>query len=520
MAKARLSMRKIRQVLRLRWELGLSARKVAQSLSVGHSTVLEYEGRARRAGLTWPLDPKTDDAELERLLYPPPEPRSVVRPIPNWAEVWRELRGHKGVTLQLLWLEYKNEHPHGYQYSQYCERYRRWRDRVDVVMRQSYRAGEKCFCDWAGIGVEIVDAATGEIREAPVFVGALGASNYFYVEATEDKTLKSWIGVHIGMLEYFGGSVELLVPDNEKTAATEADYYEPVLNETYHEMAAHYGASVLPTRPRHPRDKSKVETSVQIAERWILAPLRHQTFFSVQEANQAIWALLEEALDRPFQALPGTRRELFETLERPALRPLPTRRYEIGYWKKVTAGIDYHVKVADHFYSVPYQLARKRMEARYTATTVEVFYGGRRVAAHMRSYKKGGFTTIAEHMPAAHRRHMEWSPDRLVRWGSKIGEQTARMVSGLMETRPHPEQGYRSCLGLLKLERRYGAQRLEAACQRALKAGACSYRSVNSILKTGLDRQQEGEPTQLALPATHGNLRGAEYYFSQGEDPC
>ena len=285
-------------------------------------------------------------------------------------------------------------------------------------------------------------------------------------------------------------------------------------------MAAHYGASVLPARPYHPRDKAKVETSVQIAERWILAPLRKQTFFSVQEANEAIWALLEEVLDRPFQTLPGTRRELFETLEKPALGPLPARRYEIGYWKKVKAGIDYHVKVADHFYSVPYQLAGKKMEAHYTATTVEVLYSGRRVAAHVRSYRMGGFTTIPEHMPDAHRRHMEWSPERLVQWGSKIGKQTARMVRQLMESRPHPEQGYRSCLGLLKLERKYGAKRLEAACARALKNGACSYRSVNSILKTGLDRQQEGEPIRLELPAVHANLRGADYYQTQGEKPC
>lgn len=520
MAQARLSMRKIRQMLRLRWEVGLSARKVAQSLSVSHTTVLECEARARRAGLTWPLEEKIDDAELERLLYPPSEPRSLVRPIPDWAEVWRELRSHKGVTLQLLWLEYKDEHPHGFQYSQYCERFRRWRNQVDVVMRQTYRAGEKCFCDWAGIGVEIVDPATGEIWEAPVFVGTLGASNYFYVEAAEDRKLKSWIEVHIQMLEFFGGVVELLIPDNEKTAATKAGYYEPLLNETYNEMAAHYGASVLPARPYHPRDKAKVETSVQIAERWILAPLRKQTFFSVQEANEAIWALLEEALDRPFQALPGTRRELFETLEKPALRPLPARRYEIGYWKKVKAGIDYHVKVADHFYSVPYQLAGKKMEAHYTATTVEVLYSGRRVAVHVRSYRMGGFTAIPEHMPDAHRRHMEWSPERLVQWGSKIGKQTARMVRQLMESRPHPEQGYRSCLGLLKLERKYGAKRLEAACERALKNGACSYRSVNSILKTGLDRQQEGEPIRLELPATHANLRGADYYQTQGEKPC
>lgn len=513
-------MRKIRQVLRLRWELGLSARQVARSLSISHSTVLEFEGRARRAGLRWPLEPKIDDAGLERLLYPPPEPRSVPRPIPDWPKAWKELRSHKGVTLQLLWLEYKEEHPHGYQYSQYCELFRRWRDRVDVVMRQTYRAGEKCFCDWAGIGVQIVDAISGESWIAPVFVGTLGASNHFYVEATEDKKLDAWIGVHIRMLEFFGGSVEVLVPDNEKTATIEADYYEPVLNETYQEMAAHYGASVLPARPYHPRDKAKAETGVQVVERWVLAPLRKQTFFSVEEANQAIWALLEQVLDRPFQALPGTRRELFETLDRPALRPLPSRRYEIGYWKKVTAGIDYHVKVADHHYSVPYQLARKKLEARYTAATVEVFHSGRRVAAHQRSCKKGGYTTLPEHMPDAHRRHMEWSPDRLVRWGTKIGEQTARMVRQLMESRPHPEQGYRSCLGLLKLERTYGAERLEAACGRALQTGACSCRSVKSILKTGLDQQHQVESACLELPTTHNNLRGAGYYQQQGEDRC
>jgi transposase len=512
-AQKRLSMRKIREALRQRHELGRSHREIARSLSVSHSTVREYMRRAEEAGVSWPVPADWDDERLESALFPRPAPSTVARPEPDWSWVHRELGRHKGVTLQLLWLEYKEVHPDGYQYSRFCERYGEWRKRLDVTIRQPYRGGEKAFVDYAGPTVPIVDRATGEIREAPVFVAALGASSYTFVDLTWTRSLPDWIGSHIRMFESWGGVVELLIPDNEKAGVKEACYYEPDVNRTYHDLATHYGTTVLPARPRMPRDKAKAEAAVQNVERRVLAPLRDQTFFSLTEARRAIAPLVEALNDRPFAKLEGSRRSLFEELDRPALRPLPATRFEYCEWSKARVNIDYHIQVQYHFYSVPHELTRQQVEVRRTASTVEVFRSGRRVAAHVRSFRKGGYTTDPGHMPAAHRAHLEWSPSRLVRWAATVGPETARFVEELLESRPHPEHGYRSCLGLMRLARSHPAERMEAACRRALAYKTLSYRSIQSILSTGVDQlaiELEAEP--IRLPSEHVHLRGADYY--------
>jgi transposase len=421
------------------------------------------------------------------------------------------------VTLQLLWLEYKANHPDGLQYSQFCQLYRDWRRGLDRVLRQEHKAGEKVFVDYAGQTIPVVDRATGEIVEAQLFVGVLGASNYTFAEACWSQELPHWIGAHVHMYEYFGGVPELTVPDNLKAGVRHACYYDPDLNPTYHEMAVHYGTAILPTRPVKPRDKAKVEAGVLLAERWILARLRHHTFFSLADLNGEIRRLLALLNDRPFQKLEGCRRSLFEELDQPALQPLPVQPYEFARWKKVRPNIDYHVDVDGHYYSVPHELSREPMEARYTPTMVEIIHRGRRIAAHVRSYRKGGFTTEPSHRPKAHQKHLEWTPSRLVAWANKTGPRTGELVGRILESKPHPEQGYRACLGLLRLGETYSPTRLEAACRRALHIGGLSYRSVKSILKNGLDQVPLEEQGQLALPQDHDHLRGTHYYAATAQ---
>jgi transposase len=515
-AQKRLSMRKLREVLRLKHERGLSNRRIGESLRISHSTVAEYLARATQAGVGWPLPEDWDDERLEAALFPPTAHATVVRPVPDWSHVYRELGRHKGVTLELLWLEYKRERPEGYQYSQFCDHYRRWRGTLDVSLRQPYRGGEKVFVDYAGPTQSVVDRHTGEIREAQVFVGALGASSYTFVDLTWSRSLPDWTASHVRMFEFLGGVPELVVPDNEKAGVTTASHYEPDVNPSYHDLATHYGTTVLPTRPHAPRDKAKAEAAVQAAERWVMAPLRDHTFFSLSEARQAYRPLLEALNRRPFQKMEGSRRSLFEELDRPALGPLPPIRYEFAEWRKVRVNIDYHVQVHLHFYSVPHTLRRKELDVRVTATTVEIFQRGRRVAAHPRSPRRGGYTTNPDHMPARHRAHLEWTPSRLIAWGRTIGPETGAFVQKLLESRPHPEQGYRSCLGLMKLARTHPAERVEAACRRALAIRTLSYRSVKSILATGLDRTSPQIEISLRLPRDHQHLRGADYYSPNG----
>jgi len=512
-------MRKCKEILRLRWEKGLGIRQIARSLSVSHSTVLALLYRAQAAGLSWPLPEDVDDATLEQKLYPGQGEGSCNRPEPDWEQIHRELR-RKSVTLQLLWLEYKREHPNGYQYSRFCDRYRRWSATLDVVMRQTHRAGEKMFVDFAGQTVPVVDRATGEIRQAQVFVAVLAASNYTYAEATWSQELPDWIGAHCRAFEFFGGVPQILVPDNPRTGVSRACRYEPDLNPTYQEMAAHYGTVVIPARPRKPRDKAKVEVAVQVVEQWILATLRHRTFFSLAEVNQAIAEELEKLNRRPFQKLQGSRRSLYEMVDRPALKPLPPQRYEFARWKKARVNIDYHVEVEDNYYSVPHQLIHREVEVRYTSTTVEVLHQGQRVASHLRSYGRGKYITDPQHLPAAHQKHLEWTPSRLSRWAQEVGPHTAQLVRAIMASKPHPEQGYRSCLGIMRLARRYPRERVEAAARRALAFGATSYRSMKSILEKGLDQVAAEPPLAVEPLASHANVRGPAYYSEKEVNPC
>jgi transposase len=415
MPAKRLSMRKIKEILRLKHDVGLSARQIAKSCSVSRSTVSEYLRRAGAAGLSWPLDNEMDETSLERFLFPELPVTSSVRPVPDWADIHTELRAKKNVTLTLLWEEYKASYPeNGYQYSQFCERYGRWQGALDVCMRQAHRAGEKMFIDYCGQTVEVVNPVTGEIRKAEIFVAVLGASSYTFAEATWSQALPDWIGSHQRAFAYFKGVTELLVPDNLKSGVDKACRYEPDLNPTYQDMAEHYGSAVIPARVRKPKDKAKVEAGVLLVERWILAALRNRTFFSLSELNGAIEELLIRLNDKAFKKLPGSRRSQYEALDLPALKALPASRYEYADWKKAKAGIDYHVEVDRHYYSVPYQLSQKKLDVRITASIIEVFHKNKRVASHCRSYLRGRHTTVPEHMPKSHREYLKWTPERLL----------------------------------------------------------------------------------------------------------
>ena len=511
-------MRQVREVLRLKWACGLSDRKIAQSLRISRPTVAEYVRRAQAAGLSWPLPDSLDEATLERRLFATTHnPPALRYPPPDWPHVHRELR-RKGVTLFLLWQEYKAATPEGVQYSQFCAAYRQWAGRLDLVMRQSHRAGETLFVDYAGQTIPVVNPLTGEVHAAAIFIAVLGASNYTFAEATWSQSLPDWIGSHIRAFEALGGVPQVLVPDNLKAAVTRAHRYEPDLNRTYAELAQHYGVAVVPARAAKPRDKAKVEVGVQVVERWILARLRHHTFFALTEVNTALTTLLIDLNARPFKKLPGSRVRLFETLDRPALQPLPAQPYAYAEWKLVRVNIDYHVEVEGHYYSVPYSLVRQQLEARLSAQVVEIFHKGHRVASHQRSPYKGRHSTVAAHMPTAHRAYAEWTPQRLIRWAAKTGEATAQVVEAILAARPHPQQWFRACLGLMRLGKSYGEGRLEAACRRAVTLGACSYKSIESMLKHDLDRQPL-PARRIAPPAIpHDNIRGPQYYHDRRGD--
>jgi len=424
--------------------------------------------------------------------------------------VHTELR-RKSVTLRLLWVEYREVHPDGYGYSQFCALYRRWAKCLNPSMRMPHKAGEKFFVDYAGQTVSVVNPATGEIRQAQIFVAVLGASSYTYAEAQWSQDLPNWIGGHVRAFSFFGGVPEILIPDNLKTGVKNPCRYEPDINPTYHDLAQHYGTAVIPARVRKPKDKAKVEVGVQVVERWILARLRNRRFFGLADLNRAIRELLNELNNRLMRHLGKSRRELFETLDQPALRPLPGLPYEFAIWKKARVHIDYHIEFDKHYYSVPYTLVRKEVFLRATERTVEVFYKHRRVASHTRSRDRGRYTTLPEHMSPAHRKYCEWSPDRFLRWAEKIGPCTAQLVKAVLISRKHPQQAYRSCLGILRLGKRYTDERLEAACRRALPAGIRSYKGIKNILDTKLDQIQPEEPTTAAL-TTHANIRGQSYY--------
>ena len=514
MPQARLSMRTIKEILRLRWEAGLSYQAIAVSCRKGQTTVRDYLLRAQAAGLSWPLPEGMDEEALEQLLFPVPAASSHRRPEPDWATIHQELR-RKGVTLALLWQEYKAAHPDGYQHSRFCQLYQQWASTLEPVLRQHYVAGEKLLVDYAGQTVPVVDRQTGEVREAQIFVAVLGASNFTYVEATWTQGLPDWIGSHRRCFEFLGGVPALITPDNIKSGVTSPCFYDPELNRTYQKLAEHYNTAVLPARIRRPRDKAKAEAGVQGVERWLLARLRHRRFFSLAELNEALRDLLDEYNRRPFQKLEGCRESLFLSLDRPALKPLPARPYEYQQWKKARVSIDYHVEVERHYYSVPYQLLGAQVEVCLTAHTVEILHKGRRVASHLRSFQQGGHTTLPEHMPRHHREYVQWSPERLIRWARQTGPATAQVVEQILAARAHPVQGYRAGLGVLRLGKQHGSARLEAACVRALVLNALSYQSIKSILAHGLENQPLPPTTTVHAPIRHAHIRGAHYYAQE-----
>jgi len=505
-------MRKIKEVLRLHFDTGLGQRPIGRCLGLSRTTVGDYLRRAKDASLAWPLPESLTEQQLYSQLFPPAvSVPTTGRAGPDCVYLHTELK-RKGVTLMLLWEEYRGVTPQGYRYSHFCELYRSWARKLKLSMRQIHKAGEKLFVDYAGHTLPIVNPHTGEITDAQIFVAVLGASNYTFAEATLSQGLSDWLGSHRRAFEFYRGVPEIVIPDNLKSAVSKPCRYDPDLNPSYQDLAEHYGTAIIPARVRKPKDKSKAEVGVQIVERWILARLRNQTFFSLAEANTAISALLTDLNSRPFKKLPGSRQQAFETLDRPALQPLPTEPYTFSQWKKVRVNIDYHVEIDGHYYSVPYQLQGQQLDARFTTGCIECFHQRKRVASHVRSSQKGRHTTVIEHMPRNHREYVDWTPERLIRWAAKTGPRTAAMTEAILASRQHAQQAFRSAMGLIRLGKVYSPERLEAACDLALDGRATNYKSVKSILKTGLDQQPRQQSLPTVEPVTHDNIRGGHYY--------
>jgi len=500
-------MRKIKDVLRLKLDAKLSHQQIATALGLSKGVVTKYVGLAAAADLDWETVQDLDETILQhRLLVGPQRQHDHVQP--DYGRMHHEMR-RKGMTLMLLWEEHRADYAdrHTYGYSQFCEKYRCFARQLKRSMRQIHRAGEKLFIDYAGPTIGLTDGS-----RAHIFVAALGASSYTFACATPRETTADWLESTVRALCFFGGVTQLIVPDNPRAMITNPDRYEPRTNDTVLDFARHYGTSILPARPRHPQDKAKAESAVQVVERWIMARLRHQQFTSVDEVNVAIAPLLTRLNEKPFQKLPGSRASAFAELDAPALLPLPIQRYELAHFKTVRVHIDYHVELERHRYSVPHALVGQVLEARITVGVVEILHRGQRVASHVRNTRQGGFSTTEAHMPAAHRAQMEWTPDRLIHWGESIGPATAEAVTRLMAENRHPEHGYRACLGLLSLAKRYGKPRLEAACIVALQIGACQYRHVRDILQNKRDQAQLVTAAADWISPDHVHLRGPGYY--------
>ena len=509
-------MRKIREILRLQ-ALGLKQHQIAGGCSIAQSTVHRYLKLAEAAGIGWPLPEDLSEPKLDQLLFgqraAPPSRR--IHPPPDFPAIQKELEGHADLTLELLWQEYKQANPAGYAYSRFCDLYREWSRNQRYTLRQEHTPGEKLFVDYAGSTIPVHDRETGAAHPAAIFVAVLGYSSYTFAEATWSQELPCWIGSHIRAFEFFGGLPRLVVPDNPKTGVLKACRYEPDLNPTYRDMAAHYGVAVLPARPRKARDKAKAEAGVQVVQRWVVAALRQRRFFGLAELNQAIAELLAGLNQKQLRKRQGTRAGLFAAFDRPALQPLPAERFEIGAWRRLKVELDYHVPAEGHFYSVPYQLVGQEVDIRTTAATVEIFHDGVRVASHARCFAEiEKAITIPEHRPKAHRKYLEWTPSRLLSWAEAAGPHTAELFRQILAAKPHPEMGYRACLGLVRLGGKHSTERLEAAAARAVHFGACSFASVDSILRLRLESEPLPGVAVSAPPAAmvHSNIRGAAYF--------
>jgi len=507
-------MRKLKEVLRLRLTAGLSNREIALITGIGKTAVSKHVKRAVELGLDWPKIEAMPEEAIEALLYPSlKEPKPGGPVMPDWDEVAKELR-RKGVTKQLLWEEYREDHgERTYSYSRFCELYADWKGDIEPVMRFEHAAGEKCFVDYSGQTLTVVDPETGESRQAEVFVATLGASNYTFVDVTWSQKSEDFLSSHQRAVEFFGGVPRIFVLDNLRSGVTKSDWYEPLLNRSYEDLINHLGAVAIPARVRKPRDKAKAENGVLQVERRVLAPLRDEVLVGLENAGTRVLERLDELNDRPFQKMAGSRASVFSELDAPALQPLPRTRWVPTEWKVAKVHIDYHIEVNHHLFSVPYQYIGEVLDVKVTPNLVEIFRKGRPVASHRRSRKR--YTTKPEHMPSSHREHRRWSPPRVVATAKRIGPNTGELVDSLLSSKIHPEQGYRPCLGIVRLAGKYGEDRLEAACRRALAHSAVSFKSVRSILEKGLDRIEE-EPEIQADPVKHSNIRGQEAYVDRG----
>ena len=500
-------MKKIREVIRLRFDRGASIGQIATACKMGRSTVGEYLDRAAGANITWPLPEGLSDAELQSQLFPAKR-KANSRPVPDWNEVRKQLT-RKGVTLLLLWQEYIALNPEGYGYTRYTGLFKNWLATSELSMLQPHKAGEKLWVDWAGLKMSLADAETGELSEISVFVSAMGSSQMIFARAFESENSRNWLEAHVSAFGFYGAMPELVVPDNLKTGVHSPNYYDPELNPAYAELARFYDVAVLPARVKKPRDKAKVENAVQQVERWVLAPLRNRVFFSLEELNEAIAERLCELNDRLMKGPKASRAQLFLSEDKPAMRQLPERRFSYAEWKAFKIGPDYHFEIEGHRYSVPYSFVGKKVDVRFTQWTVEAYHGSKRIASHARSLSRRGYTTDPSHRPEKHA-HADWSPGRFIRWAEQIGDGAADFVTSLLESKVHPEQAYRMCLGVMKLEKTYGRERLNAACKRAFLVGSLRYASVKSIL----ERNMETEPVrdELSPLPSHSNVRGGAYY--------
>lgn len=502
-------MRKIRDVLRLHYSAGLSIRQINRSSKVSVGSIQTLLKKAEQLKLEWPLPEKMDDSELAKLFYPQSDTRQSAKfHVPDWAEVRKQL-SMKGVTKRLVWEEYTQQFPNRcYSYSQFCDRYLHWFKKQQRSMRQQHKAGDVLFVDYAGQTMPIVNPNTGEVKHAQIFVAALGASNYYYAEATWTQGLQDWLESHVRTFEFIGGVPNIVVPDNLKSGVSKACKYDPDVNPSYQQLAAHYDTAIIPARPYKPKDKAKAEVGVQIIERWILARLRHQTFFSLHELNQCIQGLLIDVNSRPFKQLKGTRAQWFNEVDKPALRALPKHRYEYTDIKQVKVNIDYHVQYDDRFYSVPHQLVGEKIALHATTNTIELYFQNRRVASHVRAYTYG-FTTIAEHMPVQHQQHHKVSQGSLMNWAKDIGDEVLTWVKTQLQRKAHPQQAFRVCLGALRLTKQYSPQRLNKACLIANKHQLYRLQQLKDILQSNQDKlvtELQQEP--LPLSQNHENIRG------------
>ena len=487
-------MRKLREVMRLRFELHLGYQQIGRSCAIGVSTVCKYLKRAEAAGLSWPLPEGWDDTRLDEALFPrsapPSTERPPARPGPDFVAIHAQLRQHRHLTLQLLWEEYREANPDGYRYSRFCELYQRWRSKLDVVLRQEHKAGEKMFVDWAGATIPVYDQRTGQAWQAPLFVATLGASSYTWAEATRDQQMEAWLRAHVHAFEYFGGIPTLAVPDNTKTGVTKAHRYDPDLNPTYYNFALHCGFGIVPTRPYKPRDKAKVENAVQVAQRWIVAAVRHRKFFSLEDLNAAIRELLAKLNHRPFRKRDGSRATVFEALDKPALKPLPLEPFDLSEWSRARVNIDYHVAFDSNLYSVPYNLVQELVEIRSTPTTVEILHKGARVASHLRCRGRGQAVTNDEHRPKSHRAHLEWTPSRMVHWAGHRA-----VVRADHERQAAPGDG------VSRLPGPYPAGGEVLGRTRGSRLGACVAHRGVPLQERRVDPEELARPGSAVLPA-------------------